>query len=234
MRSTRQTPAANGFECYRKRTRRGHFLTGVAAVVQREPPVKPIPPVCPKGEGAGRPPAAPERILRIRCLQHRSSLSDAAVAEALFYSRVMRGFVASDPSREPARDETAIRKFRQLREARTLGSAILVAASAHLTKQGFKVAKGTIVDATIIRAPRSITNRGGRRDPTMPQTKQGYERNFGIKAHLGVDRRPRLIRSVAAAFPKMQECAAPVEPCEPGKPLMPPLACESWRCHLRN
>jgi IS5 family transposase len=48
---------------------------------------------------------------------------------------------------------------------------------------------GTIVDATIIAAPPSTKNAEGQRDPEMHQTKKGKDWHFGMKAHVGTDKR---------------------------------------------
>ena len=59
------------------------------------------------------------------------------------------------------------------------------------------MATGTIVDATIISAPpRPRTPQG--RDPEMHQTKKGNQWYFGMKAHLGVDSRSKLIHAAVA------------------------------------
>jgi IS5 family transposase len=54
------------------------------------------------------------------------------------------------------------------------------------------------VDATIIAAPSSTKNRTKERDPEMHQTKKGNQWYFGMKAHIGMDSRTKLIHSVAA------------------------------------
>jgi IS5 family transposase len=41
-------------------------------------------------------------------------------------------------------------------------------------------------------------NASGQRDPEMHQTKKGKDWHFGMKAHIGVDRKTKLIHSVAA------------------------------------
>lgn len=46
---------------------------------------------------------------------------------------------------------------------------------------------GTIVGATIIFAPSSTKNKGGKRDPEMYQTKKGNQWYHGMKVHSGVD-----------------------------------------------
>ena len=47
--------------------------------------------------------------------------------------------------------------------------------------------QGTLVDATIIEAPRSTKNKQNQRDGDMHQTKKGQQYYFGIKARIGVD-----------------------------------------------
>jgi IS5 family transposase len=53
-----------------------------------------------------------------------------------------------------------------------------------LDRSGLKVARGTIVDATIISAPSSTKNADKARDPEMHQTKKGNQWYFGMKAHI--------------------------------------------------
>jgi transposase, IS5 family len=48
---------------------------------------------------------------------------------------------------------------------------------------------GTIVDATIIVAPSSTKNASETRDPEMKQTRKGKNWHFGMKLHIGTDRR---------------------------------------------
>jgi len=205
MRPKQQILAASGFERYREHTRRERFLADMNQVVPWGPLVDLIAPVYPKGEGAGRPPVGPERMLRIDCLQQWFNLSDPAVEEALYDSRVMRKFVGIDLGREPVPDETTVCKFRHLLEAHGLGPQILAAVNTHLAEQSFKVSTGTIVDATIISAPSSTKNRDGERDPEMHQTKKGNEWHFGMKAHIGVDSRHKLVHSVAATAANLHD-----------------------------
>lgn len=75
----------------------------------------------------------------------------------------------------------------------------------YLAKQGLQVNRGTIVDATIIRAPSSTKNRTKERDPEMHQTKKGNQWYFGMKAHIGVDSRTKQIHSVAATAANVQD-----------------------------
>jgi Transposase DDE domain len=57
----------------------------------------------------------------------------------------------------------------------------------------------TIVGATIINAPASTKNVNQARDPEMHQTRKGKQWYFGMKAHLGVDSRTKLIHAAVVA-----------------------------------
>jgi len=72
---------------------------------------------------------------------------------------------------------------------------MLEAVNLHLQKQGIRITTGTIVDATIIHAPSSTKNREEERDPEMHQTKKGKQWYFGMKAHVGVDSKTKVIHS---------------------------------------
>ena len=65
-------------------------------------------------------------------------------------------------------------------------------------RNGIKISTGTIVDATIISAPSSTKNINKKRDPEMHQTKKGNEWHFGMKAHIGVDSRERIVHTIVA------------------------------------
>ncbi|HDP89673.1 MAG TPA: IS5 family transposase [Thioalkalivibrio sp.] len=193
-----QTFADEAFERYRKPTRREQFLEQMETVIPWQELCAVIEPYYPKPEGAGRPPVGLERMLRIHFLQHWFNLSDPAMEEALYDSRAMRRFVGIDLGREPVPDETTILKFRHLLEAHNLGQRLFELISQYLQEKGLKVSTGTIVDATIISAPSSTKNRDKQRDPEMHQTRKGNQWYFGMKAHIGVDSKSRMIHAVAA------------------------------------
>ena len=191
------TLATAGFERYAKTTRRATFLSEMARVVPWAALCRLIEPFYPK-PGNGRPPIGVERMLRLYFLQQWFNLSDPAVEEALYDSVAMRGFVGIDLGCEPVPDETTVCRFRHLLEAHDLGRRLFDEVQRHLAAKGLKVATGTIVDATIISAPCSTKNAQKARDPEMHQTKKGNQWYFGMKAHLGVDSRLKLIHSVVA------------------------------------
>lgn len=193
-----QSLSATGFERYQKQTRRARFLSEMDQVVPWAELVAVLEPYYPAPTGPGRRPVGLERMLRIYFLQHWFNLSDPAVEEALYDSNAMRDFVGIDLGREPVPDETTVCKFRHLMEKNELGAELFHSVSQYLEENGLRVNKGTIVDATIINAPSSTKNRKKERDPEMRQTRKGNQWYFGMKAHIGVDSRTKLIHSVAA------------------------------------
>jgi IS5 family transposase len=194
---TQLTLATAGFERYAKTTRRATFLAEMERVVPWAALCWLIAPFYPK-PGNGRPPIGIERMLRLYFLQHWFNLSDPAVEEALYDSLAMRGFAGIDLGREPVPDETTVCRFRHLLEQHDLGRRLFDEVQRPLAEKGLTVAAGTIVDATIISAPSSTKNAQKARDPEMHQTKKGNQWYFGMKAHLGVDSRLKLIHSVVA------------------------------------
>ena len=189
-----------GFEKYGKTTRRAQFLAEMDRVVPWGEIAAVIEPHYPKsGAEGGRPPIALEKMLRIYFLQAWFNLSDPAVEEALYDSAAMRSFVGIDLGSEPAPDETTVCKFRHRLEKHGLGKQIFVAVNRYLKENGLKVSTGTIVDATIISAPSSTKNKSGERDPEMHQTAKGKQWYFGMKAHIGVDSKTKLIHTILAS-----------------------------------
>src|SRR5258708_16571408 len=142
-------------------------------------------------------------MLRIYFLQQWFTLSEPAVEEALYDSLSMRRFVGIDLGREPAPDETTMCRFRHLLEVHDLGTRMFEEVHRHLEASGIKVAKGTIVDDTIINAPSSTKNADQARDPDMHQTKKGNQWYFGMKPHIGVDSRIKIIHPLVPTAPNV-------------------------------
>lgn len=204
MKNKQMTLASTGFEKYAKRTRRAQFLAEMDRVVPWAELCALIEPVYPKA-GNGRPPIDLELMLRVYFLQQWFNLSDPGVEEALYDSLAMRAFAGVDLGRKPAPDETTVCNFRHLLEEHKLGKKLFEQVGRHLQAKGMKVSNGTIVDATIINAPSSTKNASGERDPEMHQTKKGNQWYFGMKAHVGVDKKHKLIHSVAASAANMHD-----------------------------
>ena len=169
---------------------------------------KVIKPHYPKPGQPGRPAIGLDRMLRLYFLQHWFNLSDPAAEEAIYDSRALRNFVGIDLGREPAPDETTICKFRHLIEKHDLGPKLFAVMARHLQQNGIKIGTGTIVDATIIEAPSSTKNKSGERDPEMHQTKKGNQWHFGMKAHIGVDSKTKMVHSVVVTAANVHDSQA--------------------------
>jgi IS5 family transposase len=104
-------------------------------------------------------------------------------------------------------DETTICKFRHLMERHNLGDELFHLINTYLQENGMKVNRGTIVDASIIQAPGSTKNRDKKRDPEMGATRKGNQWYFGMKIHIGVDSRSKLIHSAVATAANVHDAA---------------------------
>jgi IS5 family transposase len=145
-------------------------------------------------------------MLRIYFLQQWFNLSDPGVEEALYDSAVMRQFAGIDLGREPVPDETTVCKFRHLLEQHHVGGELLERVNLHLERQGIRITTGTIVDATLIHAPSSTKNSEQKRDPEMHQTRKGKQWYFGMKAHVGVDSKTKLIHTALVTPASVADC----------------------------
>ena len=195
-----------GFERYTKKTRRAMFLEEMEQVVPWAKVYALIEPHYPK-PGNGRRPKELEQMLRIYFLQQWFNLADPAVEEALYDSATLRQFANIDLGAEPVPDETTVCKFRHLLEEHNLGEEILGTVNLHLQAKGLRITSGTIVDATIIHAPSSTKNRDQRRDPEMHQTRKGKQWYFGMKAHVGVDSKTKIIHTAVATAANVSDVA---------------------------
>ncbi len=194
----RQQSFSSGFEKHRKQTRKEKFLDEMDRIIPWKELSQSLEPYYPNPQGAGRRPIGLERMLRIYFMQHWYNLSDPAMEEALYDSRAMREFARIDLGNESAPDETTILNFRHLMEKRDFGAELLRLVNVYLAENGLTVTRGTIVDATIINAPSSTKNQDKARDPDMHQTRKGNQWYFGMKAHIGVDSKTKLVHSAAA------------------------------------
>jgi IS5 family transposase len=130
-----------------------------------------------------------ERMLRIYFMQNWFNLSDPAAEDALYDSESMRRFAGIELAEDAVPDETTILRFRHLLEKHHLTEAIFAQIRSLLEQKRLLLKSGTIVDATIIAAPPSTKNAEQARDPEMHQTKKGKDWHFGMKAHVGTDKR---------------------------------------------
>jgi transposase, IS5 family len=178
-----------------KRTRRREFLDEMERVVPWGELVALVTPYLPEGK-RGRPPFAPETMLRIHFMQQWFNLSDPAMEEALHDVPLFREFAGLGTWDDRLPDESTILRFRHVLEKHKLAPQMLHTVNELLTAKGLLLKSGTVVDATLIAAPSSTKNASGERDPEMKQSRKGQQWYFGMKAHIGVDAESGLVHTV--------------------------------------
>src|SRR5512139_2203525 len=171
-----------------KVTRRERFLAEMDAVIPWADLLRVIEPHYPKA-GNGRQPLGLEKMLRIYFMQNWFNLSDPQAEDSLYDSESMRRFAGLELAEDAVPDESTILRFRHLLEEHRLTERIFGEVRSLLEERQLLLKSGTIVDATIIAAPPSTKNAEGARDPEMRQGRKGQEWHFGMKAHVGTDRR---------------------------------------------
>jgi IS5 family transposase len=191
-----QTFASAAWSQKGKVTRRERFLAEMDAVIPWSRLRRLIEPHYPN-TGKGRPPHELERMLRIYFLQQWFNLSDPQAEDTIYDSESMRRFARVELAEDKIPDESTILRFRHLLEKHGLTEAIFEAVKDLLAEKRLMLRAGTIVDATIIAAPSSTKNASGTRDPEMKQTRKGKSWHFGMKLHIGTDRRG-IVHSVVA------------------------------------
>ena len=127
-------------------------------------------------------------MLRIYFLQQWYSLSDAGAEEF-----IARTFAQVELDQIP--DDITILNFRRIIEKNQLSDKFLKITNDYLEKKGFKISKGTIMDATIIQAPSSTKNINKERDPEMKSTRKNGQYFFGMKLHIGTDLNTNIIHT---------------------------------------
>jgi transposase, IS5 family len=171
-----------------KVTKRERFLAEMDAVTPWARLLALIEPHYPI-DGLGRPRKDLELMLRVYFLQQWFNLSDPQAEESLYDIESMRRFAGIELGETPVPDESTILRFRHLLEEHQLTRAIFEQVRTLLGERNLYLKSGTIVDATIISAPSSTKNADRERDPEMGQTKKGATWHFGMKVHIGTDKR---------------------------------------------
>jgi len=194
------TFASLAFEHKKKLTRREQFLKEMDQVVPWARLLKRIERHYPRA-GNGRQPMPLETMLRIYFLQQWFNLSDPAAEDSLYDIESMRRFCGIELGDEAVPDETTILNFRRLLEQHRLTETIFKEVKRLLSDKRLLLKSGTLVDATIISAPSSTKNKDKARDPEMTQTRKGNQWYFGMKVHIGTDRKG-VVHTVATTTAK--------------------------------
>ncbi len=155
--------------------------------------------------GPGRPHWPVEQMLKCLILAKWFNLSDPQLEEVLQDRLSFRRFVGLMLDDATPDETTFVRFRRRLREAghdQTLLAGVL----AQLERQGVVVNEGTLIDASIIEAPRGRRRSDGTstRDQEASFTRKHGRTSFGYRAHIATDRRG-VIRDVVFDTAKVNE-----------------------------
>lgn len=145
----------------------------------------------------GRPPYAPLAMTRALLLAQWYGLSDPELADALADRLSFRRFCGFSLD-EPTPDDTTLCRFRAALTEAGLAAAVFAEVDRQLDAQGFVLKRGSILDATVVAADASPSNRradGAPVDAEARWTTRGGRSVLGYKAHVGVDLGTGLVRS---------------------------------------
>lgn len=87
-------------------------------------------------------------------------------------SYAMCSFMHIDFNEQQVPDATTLLKFRHILEKYKIGEKIFADVNKRLYDAGLIMHGGTVVDASLIVAPKSTKNQSGKRDPEMHQTQK--------------------------------------------------------------
>lgn len=135
---------------------------------------------------AGRNGFLPETLLRMWLLQQFYALSDEQVEDEIYDKLSFQSFVGIDLG-DAIPDATTLCRFRNWLTKNQVQSKLLKEVNLYLEEKGLILKKGTIMDATTIKASSSTKNEKKKRDPEAGSTKKGNTWSFGYKVHTGVD-----------------------------------------------
>ena len=188
----------------KKKTKREEFLDAMEKIIPWECWIDMIRPYYFNNQ-RGRKPIGIETMLRMYLMQIWFNLSDEGIEDSIYDSYAMRSFMHINFNDQQVPDATTLLKFRHMLEANKLGEKIFADVNTRLDKAGLMMHGGTIVDASLIAAPKSTKNQDGKRDSEMHQTKKGNEWYFGMKVHAGVDAGSGYVHTITGTSANMHD-----------------------------
>lgn len=188
----------------KKKTKREEFLDAMDKIIPWSYWVDMIQPYY-FNNTRGRKPIGIEVMLRMYLMQIWFNLSDEGIEDSIYDSYAMRSFMHIDFHEQQVPDATTLPKFRHMLEKNKIGEKIFADVKERLDKSGLIMHGGTIVDASLIAAPKSTKNKTGERDSEMHQTQKGNEWYFGMKVHAGVDAATGYVHSLTGTSANMHD-----------------------------
>jgi IS5 family transposase len=152
-------------------------------------------------DGAGRPPYEPLMMFKALLLAQLYVLSDAALEEALNDKVSFRRFLGLTLDAD-APDHTTLCRFRNRLIEAGLAERLFAEFDRQIEVRGFVLKQGTMIDATMVAAAGAPPRQGDLSDAADPDARFAKVEGkagvtYGYKAHVGVDKGTRLIRSAA-------------------------------------
>lgn len=188
----------------KKKTKREEFLDAMDEIIPWSYWVEIIRPYYFNNK-RGRKPIGIETMLRMYLMQVWFNLSDEGIEDSIYDSYAMRTFMHIDFNEQQVPDATTLLKFRHMLEKNKIGENIFTDVKNRLDEAGLIMHGGTVVDASLIAAPKSTKNKTGKRDPEMHQTKKGNEWYFGMKVHAGADAGSGYVHSLTGTSANMHD-----------------------------
>lgn len=148
----------------------------------------------------GRPPYAPLSLFKGLLLQQWYGLSDPGLEEALGDRASFRFFCGFNLS-EAVPDETTFCRFRGALAQAGLAEALFAEINRQLEAKGFIVKRGTLLDATLVRAAvRPPTAEEGHAAAIDPEARWAVrddpkKKTYGYKVHVAADQGSGLVRA---------------------------------------
>jgi IS5 family transposase len=138
-------------------------------------------------------------------LQQWYGLSDPGLEEAICDRLSFQRFLGLSLT-DPVPDETRICRFRNMLAQEGLGEPLFALLEEQLQDKGLIVRRGSLIDATLIKAQTHPTPKGEpNSDPEADWTRRGKDGHFGYKVHLAVDQGSDLIRRLALTAASISE-----------------------------
>ena len=141
----------------KRKTKREEFLECMDEITPWDEIVALIEPYYYKNK-VGRKARDIETMFRMFLLQRWYSLSDEAVEDAIYDSYAMRKFMHLNFIEDSVPDATTLCKFRKIIVDNGIDKLVFDAIRDFMYDNGYMMHGGTIVDATIIDAPKSTKN----------------------------------------------------------------------------
>ena len=181
----------------------GHFLKKIDGQIDWRPFQKVLEPLYHPTQG--RPSHPPVMMFKALLLQQWYGLSDPGLEEAICDRLSFQRFLGLSLT-DPVPDETRICRFRNRLAQAGLGETLFALLEEQLDAQGMIVRRGSLIDATLIKAQPHPPRRGEPSpDPDADWTRRGKDGHFGFKVHLTVDQGSGLIRHLVLTAASVSE-----------------------------